>query len=94
MTMELDDLLVKPLEIADGAPQIGFFIEQDGKEVAAYIPTEKQQEFHAREEPNVLYIGARGTGKSHALRWEAHSRALAYPGFKYIILRRTYPQLH
>lgn len=33
------------------------------------------------------------THNSHALRWEAHARALAYPGFKYVILRRTSPEL-
>jgi phage terminase large subunit len=58
-----------------------------------YVPTPKQQEFHSRTEANVLFWGGRGSGKSAALRNEAHARALAYPGFKYIILRRTYPEL-
>lgn len=26
-------------------------------------------------------------------RWDAHIRALSYPGFKYVILRRTFPEL-
>lgn len=59
-----------------------------------YEAQPKQAEFHAAQEPNVLYVGSRGTGKSHALRWEAHARAMAYPGFKYAILRRTYPELY
>lgn len=85
-----------PLEITQPAEPAaaGIYFENDKGEIEAlYVPTPKQQEFHAQIAPNVLYIGARGTGKSHALRWEAHSRALAYPGFKYVILRRTYPEL-
>jgi hypothetical protein len=65
----------------------------NGKTEVLYDPTQKQQEFHACEEPNVLYVGSRGTGKSLALRWEAHARALTTPGFTYVILRRTYPEL-
>lgn len=66
---------------------------EDGQEVILYTPSEKQEEFHKRTEPNVLFWGGRGSGKSMALRWEAHARALAYPGFRYCILRRTSPQL-
>lgn len=65
----------------------------DGSTEVLYTPSEKQALFHSRTEPNVLFVGARGTGKSLALRWEAHIRAMTTPGFTYIILRRTYPQL-
>lgn len=65
----------------------------DGTEEILYEPTDKQEEFHAAEQPNVLFWGGRGSGKSMALRWEAHARALAVPGYKYIILRRTFPEL-
>lgn len=65
----------------------------DGSVTTLYEPTIKQAEFHARTEPNVLFWGGRGSGKSVALRWEAHIRALSYPGFTYCILRRTYPEL-
>lgn len=58
-----------------------------------YIPTDKQLEYHQRVEPNVLFYGGRGSGKSMCGRWDAHIRALSYPGFKYCILRRTYPEL-
>lgn len=58
-----------------------------------YVPTFKQEEFHACNQPNVLFWGGRGSGKSKALRWDAHLRALSTPGFKYLILRRTYPEL-
>lgn len=64
-----------------------------GKQEVLYDPFNQQAEFHARMEPNVLFVGSRGTGKSLALRWEAHLRALNVPGFTYIILRRTHPEL-
>jgi hypothetical protein len=63
-----------------------------GNEVL-YVPTEKGREYHLRTEPNVLLFGGRGSAKSTTGRWDAHMRALAYPGFNYIILRRTFPQL-
>lgn len=68
-------------------------INEKGEWEDFYIPTPKQEEFHARSEPNVLFWGGRGSGKSAALRNEAHARALAHPGFNYLILRRTYPEL-
>ena len=58
-----------------------------------YIPTIKGQEYHLREEPNVLFYGGRGGAKSTTGRWDAHIRALMYPGFTYVILRRTFPEL-
>lgn len=68
-------------------------IGPDGKEVLLYAPTEKQLEYHSRTEPNVLFWGGRGSGKSMCGRWDAHLRALSHPGFTYVILRRTYPEL-
>lgn len=76
-------LIIKPLTIKN----------PDGSIEVLYAPHPKQAEFHARTEPNVLFVGSRGTGKSLALRWEAHIRALSTPNFTYIILRRTYPEL-
>jgi phage terminase large subunit len=58
-----------------------------------YVPTEKQVDYHNRLEPNVLFWGGRGSGKSMCGRWDAHMRALSHPGFNYCILRRTYPEL-
>jgi phage terminase large subunit len=58
-----------------------------------YVPTDKGLEYHYATQPNVLLWGGRGSGKSTIGRWDAHMRALAYPGFKYIILRRTFPEL-
>ena len=37
--------------------------------------------------------GGRGTGKSLAIRMDAHMRAMQFPGFKYLVLRRTMPEL-
>jgi hypothetical protein len=37
--------------------------------------------------------GNRGGGKSVALRWMCHALALAVPGFRYAILRTSYPEL-
>lgn len=58
-----------------------------------YIPSDKQLEFHTCPAPNCLQEGARGTGKSFAIRNDAHIRALAVPGLTYLILRRTMPEL-
>ena len=58
-----------------------------------YKPSEKQREFHAAVEPNVLLEGSRGSGKSIALRWDAHLRAMLTPNFLYVILRRSMPEL-
>jgi hypothetical protein len=58
-----------------------------------YIPSIKQNEYHTSLAKNVLFYGGRGSGKSLCGRWDAHLRALTTPGFKYCILRRTYPEL-
>ena len=58
-----------------------------------YVPTLKQNEYHLETAKNVLFYGGRGSGKSKSGRWDAHIRALTTPGFKYCILRRTYPEL-
>lgn len=39
------------------------------------------------------YGGARGGGKTHALRISAVLGALSYPGIRILIIRRTYPEL-
>lgn len=65
----------------------------DGTQTILYQPHPKQLEYHSRTEPNVLFWGGRGSGKSLCGRWDAHMRALSHPGFSYCILRRTYPQL-
>ena len=52
---------------------------------------EKQLRFLNDERHKYLaYGGARGGGKSWAVRWKATIMALRYPGIKQLIVRRTY----
>lgn len=66
----------------------------DGTLHTIYTPSDKQWEFHGCSQPNVVYIGSRGTGKSLALRMEGHARAMAFPKFKYAILALTFDDLN
>lgn len=56
-------------------------------------PFPKQELFLKATTRYVGYGGARGGGKSHALRTKAILMALRYPGIKLLIVRRTYPEL-
>jgi len=56
-------------------------------------PSEKQKEFFLAREKYVAYGGARGGGKSWAVRKKAVLMALHYPGIRILILRRTFPEL-
>lgn len=72
----------------------GIYIENaDGEATCLYEPTPKQLEYHRATQANVLFWGGRGSGKSMCGRWDAHMRALSYPGYTYCILRRTFPEL-
>ena len=53
----------------------------------------KQIEFFKARERFVAYGGARGGGKSWALRKKLPLMCLKYPGIKILLLRRTYPDL-
>ena len=44
-------------------------------------------------EPNLWFWGNRGSGKSVTARWTAHARAMAFPGYRYAILRTSFPEL-
>ena len=56
-------------------------------------PTEKQQLFLKSTKPRVGYGGARGGGKSWAIRAKAKLLAFNYQGIKILIIRRSYPEL-
>ena len=56
-------------------------------------PNEKQKIFLADRHKYIGYGGARGGGKSWAVRVKAVLLALNYPGIKILIVRRTYPEL-
>lgn len=73
---------------------ITFSIEDaNGEVVYEYRATPKQQEFHQCQATHCILEGSRGTGKSVAIRNDAHMRAMQVPGSAYLILRRTMPAL-
>lgn len=56
-------------------------------------PNPRQREFFLARERFVAYGGARGGGKSWAVRQKAVAGALRWPGIRILIVRRTYPEL-
>jgi phage terminase large subunit len=56
-------------------------------------PNDKQRLFFIAKNRYIAYGGARGGGKSWAVRQKSKLLALNYPGIKILILRRTYPEL-
>lgn len=56
-------------------------------------PNPKQGEFFLARTRFVAYGGARGGGKSWAVRQKAVLMALEYPGIRLLVLRRTFPEL-
>lgn len=53
----------------------------------------KQELFYQSRTLFTAYGGARGGGKTHAIRVKAVGGAVRWPGIKILILRRTYPEL-
>lgn len=56
-------------------------------------PSEKQKMFLTANTKHIAFGGARGGGKSWAVRTKAKLMALRYKGIKILIVRRTYPEL-
>ncbi len=56
-------------------------------------PSARQREFLRAGTRFVAYGGARGGGKSWAVRQKALLLALRYPGIRLLLLRRSYPEL-
>ena len=56
-------------------------------------PSPKQMEFFQARARFVAYGGARGGGKSWAVRTKSMLMALKYAGIRILILRRTFPEL-
>lgn len=56
-------------------------------------PNEKQKLFFLARERFIAYGGARGGGKSWAVRMKAIAGAVRYPGIRILICRHTYPEL-
>ena len=58
-----------------------------------FVPNEKQRQFFLARERYIAYGGARGGGKSWAVRVKALLLSLEYPGIRLLIIRRTLPEL-
>ncbi len=58
-----------------------------------YRPQPKQQMLHDCKGNEILYGGAAGPGKSHALRHEGLNWCLRIPGLQAFLFRRTFPEL-
>ena len=56
-------------------------------------PNPKQQQFFDSRALYTAYGGARGGGKSWALRRKLIGLCLRYPGIKCLLVRRSYPEL-
>lgn len=56
-------------------------------------PSDRQKEFFQADKKYVAYGGARGGGKSWAVRWKAMLLCLRYQGIKVLIMRKTYEEL-
>lgn len=56
-------------------------------------PSEKQRLFLEERHRYIAYGGARGGGKSWAVRRKAEGLALHHPGIRIMIVRKTYPEL-
>lgn len=59
----------------------------------ALNPSDKQRAFLTAKGRHIAYGGARGGGKSWAVRAKAALLALRWPGIKILIVRRTFPEL-
>lgn len=57
-------------------------------------PNPRQAEFFLSREKFILYGGAKGGGKSWAIRWKQLLRRFNYPNSKGLLLRRTFPELY
>ena len=56
-------------------------------------PTEKQKQFFASRARFTAYGGARGGGKSWALRRKLVAMCLKHDGIRCLLVRRTLPEL-
>ncbi len=65
----------------------------DSGEALRFEPNEKQKRFFLARERYVAYGGARGGGKSWAVRVKAVLLALGWPGIRLLLVRRSYGEL-
>lgn len=64
-----------------------------GDTMALGTPNPRQREFLACRRKYVAFGGARGGGKSWAVRCKAKLLALRYPGIRLLLVRRSLPEL-
>lgn len=69
------------------------YSEKKPSEIILSQPNEKQKLFLLDTHRYIAFGGARGGGKSWAVRTKAMLLALKYSGIKIMIVRRTYPEL-
>ena len=62
-------------------------------EIYIGTPNERQKEFLRCEKKYIAFGGARGGGKSWAVRTKAKILAVTYPGIRILIVRKTYKEL-
>lgn len=62
--------------------------------IAVGEPNEKQRMFMLADKRHIAFGGARGGGKSWAVRAKAKLMCMRYPGIRILIVRRTYPELY
>ena len=56
-------------------------------------PNARQDLFFRAKQKYVIFGGARGGGKSWAVRWKALLLCFRYPGIRVLIMRRSFPEL-
>ena len=56
-------------------------------------PNPRQRLFFLAKKKYIIFGGARGGGKSWAVRWKAVLMCLKYGGIRVLIMRRSYPEL-
>lgn len=69
-------------------------VKKDNIVVLSGTPNEKQEIFFKSKAKYTAYGGARGGGKSWAVRRKLLMMAFRYPGLKCLIIRRTLPELN
>ena len=63
------------------------------REVKMPRPNPRQMLFMKAKNKYMIFGGARGGGKSWAVRWKAVLMCIRYKGLKVLIMRRSYPEL-